>query len=46
MPDEAKTEPAPKKKTGFNLYRLQSIQPEKFIQLVEKVLREEYYLVR
>ena len=45
----AKT-PKPKsvrrEKKGHNLYTLQHYQPEKLIRLVEKVLREEYYLVR
>jgi len=35
-----------REKKGHNLYTLQSYQTEKFIRLVEKVLREEYYLVR
>jgi hypothetical protein len=40
MPEKAKEEPVREQKTGFNLYSLQSIQPEKFVKLVEKVLRE------
>ena len=46
MPKTPKRKPVQREKKGHNLYALQSYQPEKFIRLVEKVLRQEYYLVR
>lgn len=33
-------------KTGHHIYSLQGLQTEKFIKLIDKVLRQEYYLVK
>lgn len=40
-PDERRPE-----KTGHHIYSLQGLQTEKFIKLIDKVLRQEYYLVK
>jgi len=46
MAKTPKSKTVRREKRGHNLYTLQSYQPEKLIRLVEKVLCEEYYLVR
>lgn len=46
MSKREKGEERRKEKTGYHVYALQQVQTEKFAKLVEKVLREEYYLVR
>ncbi|MEW5874163.1 MAG: hypothetical protein AB1752_03145 [Candidatus Zixiibacteriota bacterium] len=46
MAERKETEEPRKEKTGYHVYALQQVQTEKFIRLIDKVLRQEYYLVR
>jgi hypothetical protein len=43
--EKKKPEPMPKK-TYWHLYSLQAIQSDKFVQIVNKVLRQEYMLIK
>ncbi|GAB4320054.1 MAG: hypothetical protein Kow0074_10080 [Candidatus Zixiibacteriota bacterium] len=46
MRDTGKPTERRRRKTEYHVYSLQSLQSEKFIKLLEKVLRQEYYLFR
>ncbi len=46
MRDTRKPTEQRREKTEYHIYSLQSLQSEKFLKLLEKVLRKEFYLVK
>jgi len=46
MPKKSKSEGRTPQKTFWHLYSLQTLNSEKFVKVVNKILKNEYHLIK